>query len=296
MDIFKPVTTENIMDAISLFKAASSKICDDTIGVTYQWRKLFQTDILIKSDCLVTRSVYPMVGRCYSFPLGEGKPEDVFSILHDDAKEHGDPFCFACVTEDRLAIIKDYYGGAVKIEEKRNWADYIYDPSNFSYSGKRFHTQKNHVNRFYREHPEAKLEQISNDNIEEVSAFLDKMVNNKPDMPAWERGEIEGTRDLLYMWKQLNQIGAFLRTDMGIAAFAMGELRGNTLFIHAEKANTNFSGAYPAIAQAFSKFAARDVKYINREDDADDPGIRFSKEQYRPLCLIPKYLVTVEEI
>ena len=96
------------------------------------------------------------------------------------------------------------------------------------------------------------------------------------------------------MREPLNQVGAFLLTEKGIAAFAMGEIRGDTLHIHAEKADTTFSGAYPAMAQAFASYAAKNAVYINREDDAGDPGIRYSKEQYRPVCLIPKYLVTVE--
>ena len=295
MERFEPVTTENIIETLPYFASASDRICDDTAGVTYQWRKLFHTAILLRDGCLVTRSVFPQVGMCYSFPVGSGDPEKLMPFLTEDARAQGEPLRFACVSEGRLALLRGYFNGHVTAEEKRNWADYLYEPSGFSYIGKKYHTQKNHVNRFYREHPEAKLVPVSEENVSEVSAFLDRVVAEKPDMNAWERGEVEGTRDLLFMRTELHQIGAFLRTDMGIAAYAMGEIRGDTLHIHAEKAVTALTGAYPAMAQAFAAYAARDVKYINREDDADDPGIRYSKEQYRPLCLIPKYLVTVEE-
>lgn len=294
MNAFVPVTAKNIIDTLPYFTAASERICDDTAGVTYQWRNLFHTDILMKDGCLVTRSLFPQVGKCYSFPVGNGDPKTLLPFLREDAKEQGIPFRFACVTEDRIQILRELFGDSLKIEEKRSWADYLYEPSNFMYAGKRFHTQKNHVNRFYHDHPETVLEPVSDDNILEVNAFLDHVLAQKTDMPAWEQGEVEGTRDLLMMYKELNQIGAFLKTNQGIAAFAMGEISGDTLHIHAEKADTSFSGVYPAMAQEFAAFAARNVKYINREDDADDPGIRFSKEQYRPLCLIPKYLVTVE--
>ena len=36
------------------------------------------------------------------------------------------------------------------------------------------------------------------------------------------------------------------------------------------------------------------MTYVNREDDAGDPGIRYSKEQYRPVQMLKKYLVTVD--
>lgn len=296
MNKFVPVTADNIIETLPYFGASSGKICDDTAGVTYQWRKLFKTDVLIHGGYLVTRSYYPQVGMCYSYPVGEGDMEEVLSLLRDDAKRQRQPFRFACVTEERLAALRLVYGKNIKAEEKRSWADYIYEPSGFQYSGKKFHTQKNHVNRFYKEHPEARLIPLSESNMEDASRFLDVILQIKPDMPDWEKGELEGTRDLIFMHGELHQIGAYMQTDKGIAAFAMGEIRDDTLYIHAEKANTNFAGAYPAMAQAFAAYAAQNVLYINREDDADDPGIRFSKEQYRPLRLIPKYLVTVEDI
>lgn len=294
MERFEPVTADNILDTVSYFAAASGRICDDTAGVTYQWRKLFDTSLLMKNGCLVTRSTFAQAGECYSFPVGKGDPASLMPFLREDAMLRGIPLRFACVTEERVALLKEYFGEGLLIEEKRNWADYLYEPAAFAYAGKKYHTQKNHVNRFYHDHPEARLEPVTDENAEEVSAFLDHILSVKTDMPEWERGEVEGTRDLLFMRKELNQLAAFLRVESGIVAFAMGEIRGDTLHVHAEKADTAFSGAYPAMAQAFSAYAAKNVTYINREDDAGDPGIRYSKEQYKPVCLIPKFLVTVE--
>lgn len=295
MELFHPVSENNILETIPYFANAGGRICDDTAGVTYQWRKLFQTDICLYEGCLITRSVFPQVGSCYSFPVGNGNPEKVYPLLREDAKALGVPFRFACITEDRLASLENSFHGAITAEEKRNWADYLYEPAAFAYTGKRFHTQKNHINRFYADNPEAELVPVTDNNAAEVETFFDRVLALHPQMPDWEKGEVEGTRDLFRMRDALHQIGACLKTDKGIAAFAMGEVRGDTLHIHAEKADTTFSGAYPAMAQAFARYAAGNVKYINREDDAGDAGIRYSKEQYRPICLIPKYLVTVRE-
>ena len=48
------------------------------------------------------------------------------------------------------------------------------------------------------------------------------------------------------------------------------------------------------MAQAFVEYAGEGMTYVNREDDAGDPGIRYSKEQYRPVQMLKKYLVTVD--
>ena len=57
--------------------------------------------------------------------------------------------------------------------------------------------------------------------------------------------------------------------------------------------DVNAAGAYPAMAQAFVNFMGTGFTYVNREDDAGDEGIRYSKLNYKPIELIPKYLVTV---
>ena len=112
-------------------------------------------------------------------------------------------------------------------------------------------------------------------------------------MSEVERNELKGTMDLIELACRLNQRAACLVTRLGITALSVGEIKGDTLFAHAEKADVNAAGAYPAMAQAFVNFMGNGFTYVNREDDAGDEGIRYSKLNYKPIELIPKYLVTV---
>jgi len=60
--------------------------------------------------------------------------------------------------------------------------------------------------------------------------------------------------------------------------------------VHVEKALAEYEGAYPMLAQSFAQaFAVDGVKYLNREDDAGDGGLRKSKLQYKPVKLVDKY-------
>lgn len=70
---------------------------------------------------------------------------------------------------------------------------------------------------------------------------------------------------------------------------------GDTLYVHIEKADTVHTGIYQAVSQSFAQHMINDsVKYINREDDAGDAGLRRSKLSYRPCALLKKYSVTVK--
>ena len=85
-----------------------------------------------------------------------------------------------------------------------------------------------------------------------------------------------------------------------IVAFTLAErTNSDTLLVHIEKAYADIVGAYPTIANEFLRNTIvsdmetdqLSVKYINREDDAGDLGLREAKMQYHPLFLLEKYSV-----
>ena len=59
-------------------------------------------------------------------------------------------------------------------------------------------------------------------------------------------------------------------------------------------ADQNRPGSYQMlVSQTAQSFAGSQVQFINREDDAGDPGLRTSKLSYHPLSLLDKYTVTI---
>ena len=102
-------------------------------------------------------------------------------------------------------------------------------------------------------------------------------------------------RELLHDALKLNQKAGYIETEGTIVALAVGEVNGDTLYVHVEKARTDYTGAYQAIVSEFAQYAAQpDTLYINREDDSGDEGLRYSKMVYRPLRLLNKYWIAVK--
>ena len=89
-------------------------------------------------------------------------------------------------------------------------------------------------------------------------------------------------------------VGGLLKTEGKIIGLSIGEILGDTLFVHVEKSLREVQGAYPLLVREFAKcFAADSVNFINREEDDGNEGLRTSKMSYHPVKLLEKYLVTV---
>ena len=91
-------------------------------------------------------------------------------------------------------------------------------------------------------------------------------------------------------------LGGILLVEGEIVGMSLGEVVGDTLFTHIEKADRDYEGCYQMLVAQFAQhFAHEGVHLINREDDAGDMRLRTSKLSYHPVALLEKFTVTVEE-
>ncbi len=93
---------------------------------------------------------------------------------------------------------------------------------------------------------------------------------------------------MAYLRVRINENLSF-RVFGKVEAFTFGErIAGDMAIIHVEKANGEIRGLYPFINQQFVENEFYDVKWINREEDMGEPGLRKAKESYRPARLVEK--------
>ena len=89
--------------------------------------------------------------------------------------------------------------------------------------------------------------------------------------------------------------GGILYSSPGeVCAITIGDIKDDTLFVHIEKGEKHINGSYEKINKEFASRMLKlypEIKYINREDDSGDPGLRHAKESYHPLGLLRKYNV-----
>jgi hypothetical protein len=83
-----------------------------------------------------------------------------------------------------------------------------------------------------------------------------------------------------------------IRVDGEFRAFTVGEmLNRDTVVIHIEKADFNTHGLYSFINREFCVREWSDTKYVNREQDLGQLGIRKAKLSYYPVHMEHKYTV-----
>jgi hypothetical protein len=186
----------------------------------------------------------------------------------------------------------DRYGMELRITNHRRWKDYFYNAQDFvTYAGKKFSGQRNHVNKFKKLNPDYQFVELTGADLKDIYSFLDEFkVRQLSKGTVMAREELESTYAVLEHADEFGLVMGGLRIGEKLVALSVGEKCGDQLIIHIEKGLTDYEGVYPTMANEFAKhFVTDGILYINREDDAGDAGLRKSKLQYNPICLIDKY-------
>ena len=108
-----------------------------------------------------------------------------------------------------------------------------------------------------------------------------------------EEGLLEescAVRRALEYFEELKLSGGAIKIKDGICAFSIGDrLNSDTFLVHIEKAFSDVQGAYPMINKQFVIHNCEDYKFVNREEDTGDEGLRKAKLSYQPYEILKKY-------
>ena len=269
-----------------------------SLGYLFMWQEGADVQFCVWHDTFVVRED---VGEqpAFSWPYGsdvKGMIEELLAYTH----ENNLPLRFFAVNADTLAAIHEggYFPSLMAATDAR-WSDYLYAFEDAAaFKGKKFSGQRNHINKFRRLYGEPCVRFLESDDRPRIRELLDKYEAEHAGGNALERMELKATRQLLEKYDELGLLAACLLVEDEIVAFSIGEIVGDMLIIHVEKALTRFEGVYPTMYNSFVRLigenAGRPLRFVNREDDSGDPGLRTSKRQYHPIGMVDKYLIHVD--
>lgn len=270
-----------------------SRICDCTVGCTFMWRDSVKTYFAIEDDTLYIRADDFEGGTAFGCPLGGDLKQGLEKIL-DYCSEHGIKPAICMVPEHILEEVKETVGGEVITDSA--WYDYLYNSEDIkTLAGRKYSGQRNHINKFLKENEDWSFVRISSDNIKKAKDFLQIFIDaDAGGIEYLTEGNLKAM-EILDNFEAYGLVGGLLMTGQRVIGLSIGEILGDTLFIHVEKSLREVHGAYPMLVREFARcFASDGIDYINREEDDGNEGLRTSKLSYHPVKLLEKYLITKE--
>jgi hypothetical protein len=292
---FRPITIEAVEELLPFAKEQHTRSCDYTPGNLVMWARFMDYKYAIENDTLFIscKSQSDMQSEAFLAPIGKMKFKESIPLLQAYCSETGKKLRLTAVPQEFIEelqeVLPDY-----ACNELENWSDYVYDIQKLAtLQGKALNKKRNRYNKFITEQPNYIYHRCSDDEINSVVKFLAEnrecQHNREDNMRCYEHWQCMATVRNLLKYKQPAGV---LYIDGKIAAFTLGEVFGDTLFVHIEKANHDIAGASEAINRLFVNDILSlhpGLVYANREEDLGDPGLRQVKRAYNPIMMIQRY-------
>ena len=290
---FRPPHASDRQWIYELSSASNLRSADYSFGSIYCWSHNASTQIARFQDRLLIRLC--LGGRCmYSYPVGYGDVLPAVELLAEDAKANDRPFIMRGITAPLLDQVNGFFSRKPVISLDSDYSDYVYLASDLAnLAGKKYHSKKNHVNRFMSEH-DWRFEPIDRNNIQACRDFASLwFVNAQGDRETDFLSEIQAIRNTFHVFFDAGYEGGVIWDGDQVAAFSIGErISQDTFVTHFEKADPTVNGSYAIINQQFAKHLISqhpEIVYINREEDMGLENLRKAKQSYKPVFLVDKY-------
>ncbi|MFH0789977.1 MAG: phosphatidylglycerol lysyltransferase domain-containing protein [Pseudomonadota bacterium] len=289
---FKALSLKHQVLIEDFLRRTPPEISELTFTNLFIWRHYYQFQVTLQRGFLTLLAHPPGSTPFFFPPIGTGDLQDWALDCLGYLKDQGFPPRLGRLPERDIKELSSLPG--MKITPDRNNSDYVYRIRDLiDLSGNKYHTLKNHINRFNKKVSweylplTPKLVRQCLDLQEEWCRL--KQCLESPSLQSEEQAIIEALKHI----DRLHYKGGVIRIQGKVEAFTLGELLNpETVVIHIEKANPALPGLYPLIQQQFLKREWEGFSYVNREQDLGIQGLRKAKLSYHPEFMVNKYLVT----
>lgn len=281
---FKNIDIDDIPVFSKYWQQTDQTVSDYCFPILWGWSASYGYQIAIEEELnlLWTKQTIPSL---YTLaPIGDWNQKDWAQIIAD---RYGKTIDFSLVPEKLMKIWREQFENSIEIEELRGCWDYLYDIKKLAkLSGNAYMKKRNRVNQFRKAYNYT-YEEISSKNAAAVLDFqLYWCEVNQCDGNSGLLNESRGIQRILQNWNRIpNLCGGVIRVGGDIVAYSIGEIVGDMLFVHFEKASLEYISAYQVINKDFLSHMLKkhsNLKIVNREEDLNNPGLREAKMSYLP--------------
>jgi len=192
------------------------------------------------------------------------------------------------------AFVSRFFKDVVcEIVEERDSFDYLYLREDLAtLPGNRFHKKKNRIKYFAARHTH-EVHLYSSQHLCGCLQLLDEWGRVAEVEANRSFGmEMDATAEALAQADAMGMEGVVVTVEGVVRAFAVGErLNPDTAVCHFEKADHFMEGLSQLVNREFARLLFTECRYVNREQDLGEPGLRNSKLSYHPVELVKKFRV-----
>lgn len=294
----KLVWTTPTIEILRNFQSLPFKGSDTSWVNVYILRRKYKLEIAVNDGVLFRYYHGKTPNRQgYGFPLSLGKldADKAFQMLRQDAERRGGARFCLCDDSQRQTV-SDFF--ELEWATDRGDDDYVYEREKWiDFAGKVYQRLRNRMNLFNRLYPGSTYSPIDDPKRLEDALHVSRIWQEERQgrgMPVDELDEEQSCiMDAAEHWRELGMTGGVLYVDGSPVATTMASfLSADSVDFHFDKAIGPYAAAGATVVSRRC-FAASGVvggrPFFNLEEDVNIPGLRQSKETYRPVMKIAKY-------
>lgn len=286
----KPVTLEDK----PLFDRPCSAciVCPSVYNfiLLYCWQESYGFQWFKYSDAVI---VYDERDKVIFQPLGSCLDTEDLCKISDYLIAQGKSGDFMFITESFLG---NHYNIHQFFHAEKDYdaADYIYVTDDLiELRGKKLHKKKNLISQFLRAYPHYSTEVLTQNDFNDCLELMKIWEAEKIAASEYVQFELQSLEKAFAHFDTLGLSGLGIRIDGKLIAFALYSGHTSSMaIVHYEKFDRTIKGAAQMINWETAKFLKGKYRFINREDDMGDPGLRQAKESYDPISKLVTYKLT----
>ena len=291
---FEKINLSNLLELKDYLYFPDKLGCDYSLEVIYSWTNKLDTQVAFYNDDAFLKSYYVKENFCYFLPFKE-KFKNLQYLFNDflyNSKDTTFELCNLTLEEaEELKKILPYS----HFYFDRTWSDYVYLTKDLAeFKGNKYASKRHHVKRFEKLYPNVFLKEASLEDIPKIKEFFKEFEKEKSVFKGEASFEEASSYNLIDVYDKLGLRCFILMDGTKIIGLTILELKKGIIYDHVEKCLRSYEGIYPFLVNKIAKMFVNEYKYINREDDSGDEGLRYSKTEYHPSFMVDKFLFIVD--
>ncbi|UCH22380.1 MAG: DUF2156 domain-containing protein [Deltaproteobacteria bacterium] len=285
---FEPIDLKKQKDYLKRLSECSQLASDYSFANLWGWEEEYGLQWAWHDNLVWLKQTKP--SNVYWAPVGQWTQVD-WNKIFENIDQHT---VFTRIPEELINIWRPSLGDRIRIEEeRRNW-DYIYSLEELiELKGNRFHKKRNLLNQFIKKY-DYKFVNFGPELVEPAMAMQEDWCNwRNCESSEILAAENRAVLKIFMNWDKLVDLtgGAILVDNMIVAYTVAEKYSPDTVLIHYEKGCPDYKGVYQAINQMFLAHLTEAFKWVNREQDLGEEGLRKAKLSYNPVEFLRKYRV-----